>query len=64
MPRGPQGQWRPVSDTACATRVMKIATGEIEEKVDLPPPPLPQGVRNGEAGRPGGACRERLAAAN
>ena len=31
MPKGPQGQWRPVSDTACAAHVMKIATGEIEE---------------------------------
>lgn len=42
MPRGPQGQWRPVSDVACATRVMKIATGEIEEKLEEPLPPLPE----------------------
>lgn len=38
MPTGPQGQKRPVSDTACATHVMRIATGEIKERVELPPP--------------------------
>ena len=32
MPIGPNGERRPQSDTACAVHVMKIATGEIEEK--------------------------------
>ncbi len=31
MARGPQGQWRPDDDIACAIHTMKIATGEIEE---------------------------------
>ena len=40
MPKGPQGQKRPVSDRACTVHVMKIATGQIEEKLDRPLPPL------------------------
>ena len=32
MPRGPNGEWRPQGDTACAVHVLRIATGEIEEK--------------------------------
>ena len=35
--RGPQGQERPVSTSACAVHVMKIATGEIAENVKRPP---------------------------
>ena len=31
MPRGPQGQRRPADVVGCAVKVMKIATGEIEE---------------------------------
>lgn len=36
--RGPQGQMRPVGVSACAVHVMKVATGEIEENVEKPPP--------------------------
>ena len=32
MPTGPNGEKRPQGDTACAVHVMKIATGEIQEK--------------------------------
>ena len=39
MPIGPNGERRPQSDTSCAVHVMKIATGEIEEKR---PPRLPR----------------------
>ena len=48
--RGPQGQKRPISTNERAVHVMKIATGEIEERVEKPPLPrevLPTGVRNG-----------------
>ena len=34
MPRGPRGEWRPADMVGCAVRVGKIATGEIEEKLD------------------------------
>lgn len=52
MPTGPQGQKRPVSDVASATHVMKIATGEIKERVEVPPPKRRKKalqVRNGKA---------------
>ena len=41
MPYGPSGQWRPADPIACATHVMKIATGEIEETFAPPPRPDP-----------------------
>lgn len=34
--RGPQGQERPQEPGACARRVMEIATGQIEERVEKP----------------------------
>lgn len=33
MPTGPQGQKSPRDVVGCAVTVMKIATGEIEEKI-------------------------------
>ena len=39
MPRGPQGQRRPNSTTGCAVRVMEIATGQVDENVELSPLP-------------------------
>ena len=33
MPRGPNGERRPVDVVGCAVHVMKIATGEIEEEL-------------------------------
>ncbi len=33
MPRGPQGERRPADVIGCAVRVMKIATGEIQEEL-------------------------------
>ena len=50
MPTGPQDQQRPHSTGACAVHVMRIAAGEIEEHVELPPLPRPKRgdmVRNG-----------------
>ncbi len=34
MPKGPQGQKRPADVIGTAIKVAKIATGEIEEKLD------------------------------
>ncbi len=34
MPRGPKGQKRPADVVGAAVKVMKIATGEIEEDID------------------------------
>ena len=33
MPRGPKGEKRPADVVGCAVKVMKIATGEMEEDV-------------------------------
>jgi len=34
MPKGPKGQKRPADVIGAAVKVMKIATGEIEEDID------------------------------
>ncbi len=34
MPNGPKGEKRPADEVVAAVKVMKIATGEIEEDVD------------------------------
>lgn len=49
MPRGPQGQKRPADVNACAVKVMKIATGEIEE--DIPSEAHRRAGLNGAAAR-------------
>ena len=36
MPRGPNGEWRPVSDNECAALVCRIATGESPEVYEPP----------------------------
>ncbi len=36
MPKGPRGEKRPADVIANAVKVMKIATGEIEEEIDTP----------------------------
>ena len=38
MPRGPKGERRPADVIGNAVHVMRIATGEIEEKVAAPDP--------------------------
>ena len=48
MPRGPNGEKRPADPVARAVMVMKIATGEIKDK-------LPSARRNG--GLKGGPAR-------
>jgi hypothetical protein len=47
MPRGPQGQKRPADVIGTAVMVAKIATGEIEEDIDLRSAGK---VRSGKAG--------------
>ena len=51
MPRGPNGERRPADTNACAVHVMKVATGEIEDK-------LPSARRNG--GLKGGPARAKV----
>jgi hypothetical protein len=36
MPRGPRGEKRPADVIGNAVKVMRIATGEIEEEIDSP----------------------------
>ena len=53
MPRGPKGEKRPADVIGAAVKVMKIATGEIEEDTD------DDGKNKAavELGRKGGAAR-------
>jgi hypothetical protein len=46
MPRGPKGEKRPADVIGNAVHVMRIATGEIEEKLE----PKSGRVRSGRAG--------------
>lgn len=46
MPKGPQGQKRPADVIGNAVRVMKIATGEIQEDIE----PKSGRTRSGRAG--------------
>ena len=36
MPKGPRGEKRPADVVGAAVKVMKIATGEIEEDIEVP----------------------------
>jgi hypothetical protein len=55
MPKGPKGEKRPADAIANAVKVMKIATGEIEEDYDTPeksgkdPAAVSMGKRGGKA---------------
>ena len=51
MPRGPRGEQRPADVIACAVKVAKIATGEIEE------PKIDEKAIVRRAGRKGGRQR-------
>lgn len=50
MPKGPQGQKRPADVIGNAVHVMRIATGEVEEK-------LPERSAAAELGSKGGKAR-------
>ena len=58
MPRGPKGEKRPADVIGNAVHVMRIATGEVEERE---PTPEEQGKDSAAAalGRKGGAARAR-----
>ena len=49
MPRGPNGQKRPADVIGAAVKVMKIATGEIEEKLGKVPGRRKSGKAGGKA---------------
>lgn len=52
MPKGPRGEKRPADVVGAAVKVMKIATGEIQEEL----PALTGRVKSGKAG---GAARAK-----
>ena len=58
MPKSPKGQWRPKGTIPCAMHVGKIATGEIEETTEPPPPDMPLDARR-ERARRGGLARAK-----
>ena len=55
MARGPNDEWRPTGDVACAVHVGRIATGEIEESYDPPSPKMSDSDRCERARRGGNA---------
>jgi len=55
MPRGPKGEKRPADVIGAAVKVMKIATGEVEEDIDKPDAGKNQAAI--ELGRKGGKAR-------
>ena len=54
MPTGPRGQKRPTDVVGCAVMVAKIATGEIEDELQLEPAHREAKSR---AGKKGGKAR-------
>ena len=56
MPKGPKGEKRPADVVGAAVKVMKIATGEIEEDTDKVPEKNPAAA---ELGRLGGQARAK-----
>ncbi len=59
MPKGPKGQKRPADVVGAAVKVMKIATGEIEEDADDGKDKAAQAL-----GRKGGAARAQKLSKN
>ena len=55
MPRGPKGEKRPADVIGAAVKVMRIATGEVEEDIDKPDVGKNQAAV--ELGRKGGKAR-------
>lgn len=49
MPKGPRGEKRPADVIGAAVKVMKIATGEIEETLAKAPKRAKGGLKGGEA---------------
>lgn len=56
MPKGPKGEKRPADVIGNAVKIMKIATGEIEDKPDEK---LGKNGAAAELGRLGGAARAK-----
>ncbi len=57
MPKGPKGERRPADVIGNAVHVMRIATGEVEDKPDQPAPG--KDAAAAELGKRGGAARAR-----
>ena len=58
MPKGPNGEWRPVGDNECAALVCRIATGDSPEVYE--PPPAEQKRVRADASAAGMARAEKL----
>jgi hypothetical protein len=56
MPKGPRGEKRPRDVIGTAVKVMRIATGEIEEDID---PKTGAAAAAAELGRRGGKARKQ-----
>ena len=56
MPRGPKGEKRPADVIGNAVKIMKIATGEIDDVPDVKPG---KNAAAAELGRLGGAARAK-----
>ncbi|GFO82205.1 MAG: hypothetical protein A49_18320 [Methyloceanibacter sp.] len=56
MPRGPKGEKRPTDVIGAAVTVARIATGEIEESLEVTPA---KNEAAAEMGRKGGAMRAK-----
>ena len=52
MPTGPQGENSPADTVGCAVKVMRIATGEIEEALEYPPKRQPNREKSGRPAPP------------
>ena len=57
MPRGPKGEKRPADVVGNAADVMRIATGEVEDRPDEPTPD--KDAAAAALGKRGGAARAR-----
>ena len=56
MPKGPKGEKRPADVIGAAVKVMRVATGEIEEDIDDKPT---KNAAAAELGRKGGRARAK-----
>jgi hypothetical protein len=57
MPKGPRGEKRPADMIGAAVKVMRIATGEVEDKPEEPTPG--KDTAAAALGKEGGAARAR-----
>ena len=57
MPKGPNGEWRPVGDNECAAHVCRVLLGETPETYEAPAPAEDRRVMLARRARKGGKAR-------